>query len=67
MNCLDILLTGMLYINGGSIAAESHLPFGGVKKSGNGQPSAAGLFDNVVHKVSWTVNYGQLSFPQGLK
>jgi len=58
---------GLGYWNGGSIAAESHLPFGGVKKSGNGQPSAAGLFDSVVHKVSWTVNYGELSFPQGLK
>lgn len=58
---------GLGYWNGGSIAAESHLPFGGVKKSGNGQPSAAGLFDNIVHKVSWTVNYGELSFPQGLK
>lgn len=58
---------GLGYWNGGSIAAESHLPFGGVKKSGNGSPSAAGLFDGVVHKVSWTVNYGDLSFPQGLK
>jgi aldehyde dehydrogenase (NAD+) len=58
---------GLGYWNGGSIAAESHLPFGGVKKSGNGQPSAAGLFDSIVHKVSWTVNYGELSFPQGLK
>ena len=58
---------GLGYWNGGSIAAESHLPFGGVKKSGNGSPSAAGLFDGVVHKVSWTVNYGELSFPQGLK
>ena len=27
---------GMIYWNGGSIAAESHLAFGGVKKSGNG-------------------------------
>lgn len=58
---------GLGYWNGGSIAAESHLPFGGVKKSGNGSPSAAGLFDGVVHKVSWTTNYGGLSFPQGLK
>lgn len=58
---------GLGYWNGGSIAAESHLPFGGVKKSGNGNPSAAGLFDNIIHKVSWTVNHGDLSFPQGLK
>jgi acyl-CoA reductase-like NAD-dependent aldehyde dehydrogenase len=58
---------GLGYWNGGSIAAESHLPFGGVKKSGNGFPSAAGMFDAVVHKVSWSVNHGGLSFPQGLK
>jgi aldehyde dehydrogenase (NAD+) len=32
--------TGMLYINGGSVAAESHFPFGGVKKSGNGYKTA---------------------------
>jgi aldehyde dehydrogenase (NAD+) len=58
---------GLGYWNGGSIAAESHLPFGGLKKSGNGQPSAAGTFDAVTHRVAWTVNHGQLSFPQGLK
>lgn len=58
---------GLGYWNGGSIAAESHLPFGGVKKSGNGQPSAAGTFDAVTHRVAWTVNHGALSFPQGLK
>lgn len=58
---------GLGYWNGGSIAAESHNPFGGVKKSGNGWPSAAGMFDAVVHKVAWSVNHGGLSFPQGLK
>lgn len=59
---------GLGYWNGGSIAAESHLPFGGVKKSGNGFPSAAGTFDAVTHKVAWTVNHGvSLTFPQGLK
>lgn len=58
---------GLGYWNGGSIAAESHLPFGGLKKSGNGWPSAAGTFDAVTHKVAWTVNHGNLSFPQGLK
>lgn len=58
---------GMGYWNGGSIAAESHLPFGGVKKSGNGFPSAAGTFRAVTHEVSWSVNHGGMSFPQGLK
>ena len=59
---------GMIYWNGGSIAAESHLAFGGVKKSGNGFPSAARTFRAVTHEVSWTVNHDNgLSFPQGMK
>jgi len=58
---------GMIYWNGGSIAAESHLAFGGVKKSGNGFPSAARTFRAVTHEVSWTVNHADtLKFPQGM-
>jgi aldehyde dehydrogenase (NAD+) len=59
---------GMIYWNGGSIAAESHLSFGGVKKSGNGFPSAARTYRAVTHEVSWTVNHAdELTFPQGMK
>ena len=58
---------GLGYWNSGSIAAESHNPFGGLKKSGNGWPSAAGMFDAVTHKIAWSANHGGLSFPQGLK
>ena len=59
---------GMIYWNGGSIAAESHLAFGGVKKSGNGFPTAARTFRAVTHEISWTVNHADsLSFPQGMK
>jgi len=59
---------GMIYWNGGSIAAESHLAFGGVKKSGNGFPSAARTFRAVTHEISWTVNHAEaISFPQGMK
>ena len=66
--CPDNCDYGMCYWNGGSIAAESHLAFGGVKKSGNGYPSAARTFRAVTHEVSWTVNHGdELSFPQGMK
>ena len=58
---------GLGYWNGGSIAAESHLGFGGVKKAGNGQPSAARTFRSVTHEVAWTVNHGDsLNFPQGM-
>ena len=66
--CRDRCEYGMCYWNGGSIAAESHLAFGGVKKSGNGYPSAARTFRAVTHEVSWTVNHDEtLSFPQGMK
>ena len=59
---------GMIYWNGGTIAAESHLAFGGVKKSGNGFPSAARTFRAVTHEISWTVNHAdKLTFPQGMK
>ena len=47
----------MGYVNLPCIGAEVHLPFGGVKRSGNGQPSAAGLVDSVTHKTSFTVNH----------
>jgi len=66
--CREECDAGMIYWNGGSIAAESHLSFGGVKKSGNGFPSAARTFRAVTHEVSWTVNHADtLSFPQGMK
>jgi aldehyde dehydrogenase (NAD+) len=66
--CRDRCDYGMCYWNGGSIAAESHLAFGGVKKSGNGYPSAARTVRAVTHEVSWTVNHAEfLEFPQGMK
>jgi aldehyde dehydrogenase (NAD+) len=58
---------GMGYVNLPCIGAEVHLPFGGVKKSGNGHPSAAGLVEAVTHKTAWTVNYGEeVKMAQGL-
>jgi aldehyde dehydrogenase (NAD+) len=58
---------GMGYVNLPSIGAEVHLPFGGVKKSGNGHPSAAGLIETVTHKTAWTVNHGtEIKMAQGL-
>jgi aldehyde dehydrogenase (NAD+) len=59
---------GMGYVNLPCIGAEVHLPFGGVKKSGNGHPSAAGLVEAVTHKTAWTVNHGtEVKMAQGLK
>ncbi len=44
-----------------------HLPFGGVKRSGTGMPSAATLIDAVTHRVAWTVNHGRkIKMAQGL-
>jgi aldehyde dehydrogenase (NAD+) len=58
---------GMGYVNLPCIGAEVHLPFGGVKRSGNGQPSAAGLVEAVTHKTAWTVNHGtEIKMAQGL-
>ena len=66
--CRDNCDYGMCYWNGGSIAAESHMGFGGVKKSGNGFPTAARTVRAVTHEVAWTVNHDEkLSFPQGMK
>ena len=33
---LDLLDTGITYVNAPTIGAEAHLPFGGVKQTGNG-------------------------------
>jgi aldehyde dehydrogenase (NAD+) len=58
---------GMGYVNLPCIGAEVHLPFGGVKKSGNGHPSAAGLIHAVTHPTAWTVNHGtEIKMAQGL-
>jgi len=35
------LLTGIVYVNAPTIGAETHLPFGGTKKTGNGHREAA--------------------------
>ncbi|MBI2831103.1 MAG: aldehyde dehydrogenase family protein [Chloroflexi bacterium] len=58
---------GVGYVNLPTIGAEVHLPFGGLKKSGTGMPSASGLIDAVTHRISWTVNHDtQIKLAQGL-
>jgi len=58
---------GLGYVNLPCIGAEVHLPFGGVKQSGNGRPSAAGLVDSITHPIAWTVNHGtEIKMAQGL-
>lgn len=59
---------GLGYVNLPSIGAEVQLPFGGVKKSGTGMPSASALIDAVTHKTAWTVNHAEeIKMAQGLK
>jgi aldehyde dehydrogenase (NAD+) len=59
---------GMGYVNLPCIGAEVHLPFGGVKRSGNGQPSAAALVDAVTHRTAFTVNHDRtIRMAQGMK
>lgn len=58
---------GLGYVNLPSIGAEVHLPFGGVKSSGNGHPGAEGIFESVTHRVAFTVNYAkEIVMAQGL-
>jgi aldehyde dehydrogenase (NAD+) len=58
---------GLGYVNLPSIGAEVHLPFGGVKSSGNGHPGAEGILDSVTHRVAFTVNHAhEIVMAQGL-
>jgi aldehyde dehydrogenase (NAD+) len=58
---------GMGYVNLPCIGAEVHLPFGGVKRSGNGQPSAAALVHAVTHETAFTVNHERgITMAQGM-
>ncbi len=59
---------GMLYHNSGSVAAESSMPFGGVRMSGNGYKSAAGTWKAVTDEIAVTVNHEEgITWAQGMK
>ena len=47
---------GLAYANLPCIGAEVQLPFGGVKKSGKGAPSAREVIEAVTERTAWTVN-----------
>jgi len=58
---------GLKYVNLPSIGAEVHLPFGGMRRSGTGMPSAAWLFNYLSHESAFTINYGtDIKMAQGL-
>src|SRR5260370_7602941 len=47
MTCLE---TGITYVNAPTIGAEAHLPFGGLKQTGNGhRASACPVYDFYSH------------------
>jgi aldehyde dehydrogenase (NAD+) len=58
---------GLAYGNLPCIGAEVHLPFGGVKKSGNGYPSAREIIEAVTERTAWTLNNSKdIQMAQGL-
>ncbi|MFB6135811.1 MAG: aldehyde dehydrogenase family protein [Halobacteriaceae archaeon] len=58
---------GLAYANLPSIGAEVQLPFGGVKRSGNGRPSAREIIEAVTERTAWTVNNSRdVQMAQGL-
>ena len=58
---------GLAYGNLPCIGAEVHLPFGGVKKSGNGYPSAREIIEAVTERTAWTLNNSkEIEMAQGL-
>ncbi|MFW5963525.1 MAG: aldehyde dehydrogenase family protein [Natronomonas sp.] len=58
---------GLAYGNLPCIGAEVQLPFGGVKKSGNGYPSAREIIEAVTERTAWTLNNSRdIEMAQGL-
>jgi aldehyde dehydrogenase (NAD+) len=58
---------GLAYGNLPCIGAEVQLPFGGMKKSGNGYPSAREVIEAVTERTAWTLNNSKdIRMAQGL-
>ncbi|WP_290817678.1 aldehyde dehydrogenase family protein [Halovivax sp.] len=58
---------GLAYANLPCIGAEVQLPFGGVKKSGNGYPSAREAIEAVTERTAFTLNNStDIEMAQGL-
>jgi aldehyde dehydrogenase (NAD+) len=60
--------TGLVYINAGTIGAEVHLPFGGMRGTGNGHREAGKTcFDTFTEWKTIFVDYsGRLQKAQGI-
>ncbi|MEF8776539.1 MAG: aldehyde dehydrogenase family protein, partial [Haloarculaceae archaeon] len=58
---------GLAYGNLPCIGAEVQLPFGGIKKSGKGAPSAREVIEAVTERTAWTLNNSRdIEMAQGL-
>jgi len=58
---------GLAYANLPCIGAEVQLPFGGIKGSGNGYPSAREIIEAVTERTAWTLNNAEeVRMAQGL-
>jgi aldehyde dehydrogenase (NAD+) len=58
---------GLAYGNLPCIGAEVQLPFGGVKRSGKGAPSAREAIEAVTDRTAWTINNSKdIEMAQGL-
>ena len=54
--------TGIVYVNAGTTGAETHLPFGGWKETGNGHREAGhAALDTFTEWKSIYVDFGQYS------
>ena len=63
----DHAAVGLAYANLPCIGAEVQLPFGGVKMSGNGYPSAREVIEAVTERTAWTMNNStDIQMAQGL-
>jgi aldehyde dehydrogenase (NAD+) len=63
----DTAEVGLAYANLPCIGAEVQLPFGGVKKSGNGYPSAREVIEAVTERTAFTLNNDKdIEMAQGL-
>lgn len=63
----DYAELGLSYANLPCIGAEVHLPFGGVKQSGNGYPSAREVIEAVTERTAFTINNSKdIQMAQGL-
>lgn len=68
MRAVDRLEAGMTYINSGTIGAEVHLPFGGIKDTGNGGREAgiAAIDEYSEWKTVYIDYSGKLQKAQGI-